>query len=97
MQFDELARFPLVEPSGDPFRLRPFDAAAVEQVDRAVELKQDAAERFQLPGQCGADRKRSGGDVPIQAGEKPRGRESVVDEARAFGGVRFKGEGHGGD
>src|SRR6266536_2611424 len=50
LKLDQAAWFPKVEPARDPFRLFALDALAIEQVDRAVKLEQDAAERFQFPG-----------------------------------------------
>ena len=57
---DQVGGLALVQPAGDPFGLFAFHALAVKQIDRAIELKQHAAERFHLLRQAGPSGKGAG-------------------------------------
>ena len=48
-------RFAVIEPSRDPGRLLAFQAAAVKQIDGAIELEQHAAQGSKLVRQLFAD------------------------------------------
>jgi hypothetical protein len=60
LQRHERSRFSLIEEFGDPGRRFAIDAAAVEEIDRAIELQEDATEGFQFLGERFAEGKRSG-------------------------------------
>ena len=75
--FEQFRGFALVEPGGHPGRLFAGQALAVEQIDAAIELKQDAAQAFQFLRQFRPKGKRGGRNAPVLPGEK-----AVLGQAR---------------
>ena len=90
LQRDQFGGFALVEPARDPFGLFAFDALAVEQVDRAIELQQHAPERFDLFGQRWRRAEGDRRDPPLVAGEQALRGQLVADKARAVRGASRK-------
>src|SRR6202035_3827819 len=64
LDLDKLRGFSLIQPAGHPIRLFAFDALAVQKIDRAVKLEQDAAQGFQLFANFWAEWKWGGRDAP---------------------------------
>src|ERR1039458_2833280 len=87
LEFDEVGRLALVQPAGDPFRLLAFRALPVKQIDRSIELKQDASERFDLLCQGGPKRIGDRRGPPIVLCEQALGRQALPNEARTLGGI----------
>jgi len=81
--FDERGRFPGVEIVSDPSRQCPAHAEAVEQVAGAVEGEQLRAERLELRGERGRNRKRAGCDAPFRSREQSAFRHCRGNGARA--------------
>src|SRR5207247_5070033 len=88
LELDQFGGLAAVQPGADPGRLFAGDALPVEEIHRAVELQQHAAERFQFDGQIGAERKRRGGNPPIHVGEQAAFRKLLANETSAAGGGR---------
>src|SRR5206468_10635229 len=78
LQLDKFSRFALVEPTGDPFRLFPFGAFAIEQIDRTIELKQHTTKSFEIFGEFCAESERDGRHAPGMPGKKTLRRQSVA-------------------
>lgn len=82
LPFDQFGGLAPVEQCRDPRRLFAGDALAIEQIDRAIKLQADAAERFNFLRRFRAERKRSRGDTPRLVGEQAAGRQLGTDEFR---------------
>ena len=80
LERDEFGGFPKVEPAGDPFGLFAFGALAVEQIDGAIKLEEDAAQGFDFLGERFAEREGGGADAPFLAGEETAGGQGGADE-----------------
>jgi hypothetical protein len=76
--------FPLVQQLGNPSRLAGRVALAVEQIDRAIELQQNASKGFQFTDEVCLQRKGQRRSPPVLIGEKSSGRKSGLNVSRAF-------------
>lgn len=85
LQFDQVLGFALIQPLGDPGGLFAFETMAVEEINRAVELEQDAAELIDLPGNVRGNGKGIRCNAPGVILEEPLRRESTADKVCAFG------------
>ena len=72
-QNDEVGGFALIQTARHPVGLFPFGALAVEQIDRAIELQEDAAEFFQLLREIRSEGKRGRGGAPLVPGKEAFG------------------------
>ena len=87
LECDQVGGFALVEPARDPFRLLAFDALAVEQIDRAIELQQHAPERFQLVAPAPGPSGNGAGEMRQSwPAKRPSAGRRVAHEACAVGG-----------
>ena len=80
LQFDQFSRLASIQPVRHPGRLLSGDALAIEQVDRAIELEQNAPERFEFLGQFRADGEGRWRSPPVHVGEQSAGGEGIADE-----------------
>ena len=83
---DEFRRLAEVEPAGDPIGLLAFGTAAIKQVDGAIKLEEDPAERFDFASHLFSERKGGGGDMPVHAGEQAVGWQGITNKPRGVGG-----------
>jgi hypothetical protein len=80
--------FALVEPAGRPRGLFAFEAVAVEEVDRAVELEQHAAQLFELTDEFRIQREGVWGDAPGLVEEEAAGGQLIEDRLGLGNGER---------
>jgi hypothetical protein len=95
LEFDEGTGFAQVEPLSDPGGLFAGHALSVEQIDRAIELEQDAAERFEFAEDGGLEREWGRSDAPVLMGEEAAGRQAIADGGGSLSGVQGSEVGSG--
>ena len=69
LQCDQRGRFALIEPGRHPGWLLAADALAIEQIDGAIKLVQDASESIQLPGESWIQGEGFGRNPPMVSGK----------------------------
>ena len=70
LELDEVCGFALVEQRSNPFGGFSLDGTAIQQLESAVELKQDAAERFEILSESWGQQEGAGSDAPVLIREK---------------------------